>query len=209
MRCNRWTSAIVGVACAALVTVTLSTGVNAAETARKAQKSYGMMHTPVKGEATRSAPKQETVTLEIRGANSAEDARMLSSTLTAHQVKAPLEASQGKPCRVTATIDPQTDLGALGQAILSTRTPDKAKESPALDLVVFGNFDRDSAKKAAEALAKIKGIDAKVSTANIPAGEYNIRVSGGAKVTANQIHHALQNAGVWTQFTRNSSARRS
>jgi hypothetical protein len=202
-----WISAVAGVACAALAVVAQS-NVASAQTVEKPHRSYNMPHTPAHN-ANQTSPKQETVTLEIRGATSPEGARMLSSALTAHQVDASLQAMQGKPCRVTAMIDPQTDLGALGQAIRTTSTPDKAQSPPSLDLVVYGKFDKSTAKKAAEALSKIKGVDAKDSNADLTSGEFNIRVIGGAKVTANQIHRALQSAGVWTQFTRTTSDRRS
>jgi hypothetical protein len=210
MKGTTWMTAVVGIACVALAAVTLST----APAAEQAQNTYrapahNAMHRPMTHTSMQTMPKKEMVTLEIRGANSAAGARLLGSTLTAHQVNAAVQASQGKPYRVTATIDPKTDLGAAGQAIMTTSTPDRALTPPSLDLVVFGKFDKASAKKASEALAKIKGIDAKDSNANISAGELNIRVNGGAKVTADQIHRALQEAGVWTQFTRNSSARRS
>ena len=208
MRIRKWMTAVVGVACAALATLALSNVVSAQQV-EKAHKPYHMMHKPEVRNTSERSPRMETVTLEIRGANTKESARMLASALTAHQVNAPLEKSTGKPVRVTAAIDPQTDLGAIGEAVRTTRTPDKAQAPPSLDLVLFGKFDQATVKKAADALAKIKGIDAKDSTANISGGEYTIRVQGGAKVTANQIHRALESAGVWTQFTRTSSARKS
>jgi hypothetical protein len=207
-RTRRMTT-VVGVACATLATLATSNAVWAQQTTQtqRPRKTYSMPHAP-QHNPQQSATKQETVTLEIHGANSPECARMLSSALAAHQIDASLQASQGQPTRVTTEIDPQTDLGAVGKAIMTTSTPDKAKSPPSLDLVLFGKFDKATAKKAADALAKVKGVDAKDSNANIATGEFNVRVDGGAKVTANQIHRALQSAGVWTQFTRNGSARR-
>lgn len=202
----------VAVACAALATLAMSTAAWAQQTTQSQQtqrprRSYNMLHTP-QHDAQQSKAKLETVTLEIHGANSPEAARMLSSALSAHQIDASLQASQGQPCRANSEIDPQTDLGAVGKAIMTTSTPDKAKSPPSLDLVLFGKFDKASVKKATDALAKLKGVDVKDSNANIATGEFNVRINGGAKVTANEIHRALQSAGVWTQFTRNGSARR-
>jgi hypothetical protein len=211
MNGKRSVSMFVGVAGAALAMSAITSAALAQtnQTTQRPHRSYNMMHAPQhNAQQSSQAQKQETVTLEIRGADSPEGARLLSSALTAHQVDASLQAAQGRPCRVTAEIDPQTDLGAIGKAVMTTNTPDRAQTPPSLDLVVFGRFDKASVKKASDALAKLKGVDAKASNANTSAGEYNIRIDGGAKITANQIRHTLQSAGVWTQFTRNGSARR-
>jgi hypothetical protein len=98
-------------------------------------------------------------------------------------------------------------LGACGAAVMKANTPDKANDPPSLDLVVFGKFDQATAKKATDALAKIKGVDARKSSVNESKGELNVRIDGGSKVTANQIQRALQDAGVWTQFSQNHSTK--
>lgn len=166
------------------------------------------MQGPANHVGMRSKTQKEQVTLDIRGADTPEGARLLGNTLSAHQIDAPLQATQGKPCRITASIDPQTDLGAIGLAVMSTNTPDNVAAPPSLDLVLFGKFDAATAKKATQALAKMKGVDATGTNADLKTGELNIRVRGGAKVTADQIHRALQSAGVGTQFTRSNTTQR-
>lgn len=152
---------------------------------------------------------QETVTLVIRGANSLDDAKLLGWTLTAHQIQTDVSESKDGMFRTTTSISPRTDLGAAGQAILKTQTANMSKSPPSLDLVLFGKFDQSAAKKAVEALDKIKGVDAKDSVADPASGEINVRIQGGAKVTADQVRHALRDAGITTQFTRHGTTRQS
>jgi hypothetical protein len=170
---------------------------------RTATQQQGAMRSETLQDTNQTnAPQQETVTLDVRGAASRDDAQLLGWTLTVHQIKAAVQKSQDKPFRITTAIDPHTDLGAVGRAVAATKTADKAQAPPSLDLVLFGKLDSKSAKQASEALAKIKGVDAKDSTADTKAGEINVRIEGGAKLTADQIRRALHDAGVTTQFTR-------
>jgi hypothetical protein len=204
MNGKHWRTAI-----AALAIVSVATAAMAADQ----QKSYPQKTTNTYGQAAGShssmnmAPRKETVTLAIYGAGSADAARMLTNTLTTHGIRATVATSQNKPAIVEAPIESNSDLGALGKAVMDTNTPSKAQQPPSLDLVLYGHFDSVMAKKATDALAKIQGVDPHNSSANEAAGELRIRIVGGANVTADQIHRALQQAGVWAQFTQNSSAR--
>ncbi|MGE3241776.1 MAG: hypothetical protein AB7G28_19510 [Pirellulales bacterium] len=159
--------------------------------------------------ANQEKANQETVTLVIRGASSLDDAKLLGWTLTAHQIQTAVSESKEGMFRTTTAISPRTDLGAAGQAISKTQTANKSKSPPSLDLVLFGKFDQAAAKKATEVLNKVKGVDAKDSVADPSSGEINVRIQGGAKVTADQVRHALRDAGITTQFTRNGAMRQS
>ena len=162
------------------------------------------------GESHRSKEmnqEKERVTFAIRGADSAECARMLSSTLREHGIQASVGQSQNKPSMVEVSINPKENLGALGKAISETNTPGKASQPPSLDLVLYGNFDSVNANKAITELGKIKGVDARSSLASEANGQLWVRINGSANVSAHDIHHALQQAGVQTQFTQSKSSR--
>jgi hypothetical protein len=203
MNARFWSTALAGCACVALATAAMAAP---PQNATKSKEHPARHHVAAKT-AAKSSAKKELVTFEIRGADTAKDARMLSDALNAQHVKTTVLTSQGKPYRMTAAIEPTTDLGACGAAVMKANTPEKAKDPPSLDLVVFGKFDQASAKKATDALAKIKGIDARKSSVNESKGELNVRIDGGSKVTANQIQRALQDAGVWTQFSQNHTTK--
>jgi hypothetical protein len=113
-----------------------------------------------------------------------------------------VSASTAKPFRLVAEVDAKADLGACGEAIMKAQTPHHEKVAPELDLVMFAELDKASAEKTMEALAKIKGIDAKHSTADVKTGEISIRLTtGGDKVTAEHLHKTLHDAGVVSSFT--------
>ncbi len=151
--------------------------------------------------------QKETITLEIRGANSHDDAHLLCWTLMARRVSAEVEESPNQAYRITAAIDPGTDLGAAGEAVLHARTADNTASPPSLSLVLFGNFDPPAAQRVTDALGKIAGVDAKDSSVLPAKREITVRIPGGAKVTADQIRKALHDAGVDARFTRNEMIR--
>jgi hypothetical protein len=152
----------------------------------------------------------ETITLVIHGAETPESAKALGDALASHNVNAPIEASKDSPVRTTASIDRTTDLGPVGQAVTSTSTPNsKSATRPSLDLVLFAKLDKDAAKKFGEALAKVKGVDASNSKLDAATGELSVRIVGGSKVTADQIHRALNQAGIAAQLSKPTNARTS
>jgi hypothetical protein len=205
MKWNYWKTAVVGMACVALATSAI-----AAQQRRMYEpKTPRAYQSPASQMSMHSNAKKETVTLEIRGADCAKDAETLDAALVSHRITAKLQPSTLEPSRVTTSIDPNMDLGPVGQAVMKAGTQDRAKYPPSLDLVLFGKFDSATAKKATNALTRIKGVDARNSSANEMTGELNIRINGGAKVTAAEIHRALQQAGVWVQFARTNTARTS
>jgi hypothetical protein len=153
--------------------------------------------------------KLETVTFDIHGASDMKSAQTLDSALASRHLNAKVESSPDKPYRLTAKIRPNMDLGAVGQAVRDANTLEKTKNPPSLDLVLFGKLDQSASEKAMGVLAKIKGVDVKDSKIDTSAGEIQVRISGGAKLTADQIHRALLDAGVWTEYTRSNASRTS
>jgi hypothetical protein len=201
MNAKHWRTALAGLVCSALATVAW---------AAPPQTTQKPAYQPVQRQAARQAAtkptvKKEMVTLEIRGADCQKDAASLDAALAMHAIRAKLQPSTEKPNQVEVSINRNMDLGAVGEAVMKTNTQDKAKYPPSLDLVLYGKFDKDSAKKATEALAKVKGVDAQNSSANISAGELNIRLNGRAKVSANQLYRAHHDAGIQTQFVRHNA----
>jgi hypothetical protein len=58
-------------------------------------------------------------------------------------------------------------------------------------------LDKDSAKKAVDAVSKVKGVDSKETKADEKKGEIVVRISGGEKLTASTLVDALKkDAGV-------------
>lgn len=98
--------------------------------------------------------------------------------------------------RVNATAADDADLGSAADKVGGAETPHKGKAAPGLTLVLFAKFDKEAADKAVEALGKVKGVDAKGSSAKPDRGEIHVKFSGGDKVTAKDLLDALKEAGV-------------
>lgn len=152
------------------------------------------------------APAKEMITLEVRGSDCKDCASVLTKALSQHGVTATVQPMKGQPNRFTVTIDPNADLGACEQAIKAAQTDHKSTVEPQLNLVLFAKLDKDSIAKINQALAALKGVDAKNSMPLTTAGEINVRVVGGAKVTADQIRHALQGAGIMASFAKTATS---
>jgi copper chaperone CopZ len=94
-----------------------------------------------------------------------------------------------------ATVDidfTKTDLGAIAKSVAAADTPHKGDQAPAAFLVLDAkNLTEASAKKLPDALAKVKGVDAKMSKAEVKSKEIVIRLDdkGGAKL--DEIKKAL------------------
>jgi hypothetical protein len=151
---------------------------------------------PASAPATKAKEHMEKITLDVRGAENAGSAKVLTDALSTHGVKATLHPSKDQPVRVATEVNPTTDLGAAAKAVAEAKMPEKSKAAPALDLVLFGKFDKDAAKKATTALEKIKGVDAKHSMTEVNKGEISVRLVGGSQVTADEIIRAFQAAGI-------------
>jgi hypothetical protein len=155
---------------------------------------------------TKSPMAREWVTFDVRGAESAEAARLLSNTLETQGLRASIRESQGKPYRLAVDIDRSLDLGAIGKAVMSANTPQKAQSAPSLDLVFFAPFTNETAQKATQKLASIQGVDARNSHVDVRKGELTVRLAGGHPVTADEIHNALRGTGINVRFTKQTMA---
>ena len=69
-------------------------------------------------------------------------------------------------------------------------------------MVVFAKLDETSAKKAEEALGKVKGIDAEGTKANVKQGEIAVKIVGGEKLTLGTILETLKDAGIEASAVR-------
>lgn len=157
---------------------------------------------------TKPSMARQWVTFDVRGAESDEAARLLANTLETQGLRASIRESKGKPYRLTVSIDRSLDLGAIGKAVMSANTPQKAQSAPSLDLVFFAPLTNENAQKATQKLASIQGVDAKNSRADVRKGELSVRIDGGQRVTADDIYNAIRGAGINAHFYKESTARR-
>jgi hypothetical protein len=87
----------------------------------------------------------------------------------------------------------------LGAAASKVEKKDKPHHDPAggLSLVLFAALDKDSAKKAVDALGKLKGVEKTGTKADEKKGEVVVRIAGGEKLTVATLVDALKkDAGV-------------
>jgi hypothetical protein len=63
-------------------------------------------------------------------------------------------------------------------------------------LVLFAKLDKDSAKKATDALGKVEGVSGKETKADAAKGEISIRLDGKGKLTSAKLIDALKKEGI-------------
>jgi copper chaperone CopZ len=91
----------------------------------------------------------------------------------------------------------KTDLGELAKAAAAAQTPHAAKGTPSATLVLTAaKVTDEQAGKVADALGKIKGVDAAKSKADPKTSEVRVKLDdkGGAKLA--DIKAALKDAGI-------------
>ncbi len=108
---------------------------------------------------------------------------------------------------VVGEISSDADLVKLATALNTTRTPHAKKAPPSIALVLFAKLDEASAAAALEALAKVKGVDSKGSTADVKEGQLSIKLqgidaSGGATLKVADLLQALKKAGIEASFSK-------
>ena len=103
---------------------------------------------------------------------------------------------------MVAEADENLDLGAAAKKVNSADTPHKDKVAPGLSVVLFAKLDKDSAKKAEEAVAKVKGVDKSGTKANADKGEITVKLAGTDKVTVADLTKALDGAGIKASITK-------
>jgi hypothetical protein len=104
-----------------------------------------------------------------------------------------------------ATIPADTDLGALSKEVGEANTPHRSIAPPGLAVVLFARLDEGTAKKAEEALAKVKGVNAKGTAADVKRGEISVQLTGDEKVTMDALLKSLKDAGIEASSARSSA----
>ncbi len=108
---------------------------------------------------------------------------------------------------VVGQIEADADLIKLATAVNKAKTPHGKKSPPGLALVVLAELDKESAAAALKALAKVKGVNRKGTTANVKKGQISIKLQGldgssGAKLKISDILTALKKAGIKCSLTK-------
>ena len=108
---------------------------------------------------------------------------------------------------VAGQIEADADLIAIATAVNRAKTPHGKKSPPGLSLVVFAELDKKSANVAVIALAAVKGVNSKGTTANVKKGQISIKLlgldgSGGAKLKISDILTALKKAGIEASLSK-------
>jgi len=92
------------------------------------------------------------------------------------------------------------DLGALAAKVEKAKKPHP--DPAALSLILFSKLDKDSVKKATEAIGKVKGVDKKGTKTDEKKGEIIVKFAGGEKITASALLDALKKDGVTATLTK-------
>jgi hypothetical protein len=92
----------------------------------------------------------------------------------------------------------------LGAAAAKVSKADKPHADPpgGLAVVLFAKLDKDSAKKAEDAVETVKGVDKAGTKADAEKGEVIVKLTGSDKVTINDLVKALDGAGVKASTTK-------
>jgi len=143
------------------------------------------------------AADSQKLTLDVTGVECGGCSKALTTALgeSGLKVEGALAPAKGKASRVTATASGDVDLGAAAAKLDKQKKP-HADPHGGLSLVLFAKLDDASAKKAEEALGKVKGLDGKHTKADAKKGEIAARITGGGKVTPAALVEALKGAGV-------------
>jgi hypothetical protein len=149
---------------------------------------------------------KDRVMLEVAGPTDSAAAAAFQKALAANGLQAKLQENKkgGKPLKVVAAVDSNTDLSPWGKAISSALPTKKGQSPPALELVMYAPLTKENASQVTTELEKIKGVDAKHSTVDTKKGALHVRISGTDKVTAADVTKALQSAGITAQAGRDA-----
>ena len=144
------------------------------------------------------------VTLEIAGPTDSQAAAAFHKAFAANGLSAKVQESKraASRCKLMGQIDKSTDLQPVEQGRRVGRADQEGQLPPAVELVIYAPLTKENSQQAIAQLEKIKGVDAKHSTADIKKGALRVRISGTDKVTAEDISKAVQTAGVPAANTR-------
>src|SRR5262249_34826740 len=108
------------------------------------------------------------------------------------EVKGKLKPAKEDPQTIKVDIDTtKADVGEIGKAIATTDTPHKAKVAPAAAVVVpVKGITKDASAKGGKAPTKVKGVDAKASSAGEGEAIVALSADGGAHLA--DIRKALK-----------------
>jgi outer membrane receptor for ferrienterochelin and colicin len=116
-----------------------------------------------------------------------------------------IKPNKTEPTRVEATAaSSDVDLGAVAAKLQKAKKPHP--DPAALTLILFSKLDKDSAKKATDALQKVKGVDKAATKADEKKGEIAVRIAGGEKVTPATLVASLKDAGVTAHTSKEEAA---
>lgn len=151
----------------------------------------------------------ERITLNIDGVQCAGCAKVLTSTLgeCGFKIADTLTPNKDGPVQVQATCQGECDLAACSAQVKEAKTPHRAQSPPSVALVLFSKLDEKSAQDALTACRKIKGVDGAACKADPKTGEIQVKISGGQKITPQQITQALSEAGIQAHLTKGTSAK--
>lgn len=152
------------------------------------------------------SPAGEKITLNVEGAECDTCVHMLTTVLQdcKLQIASKFEPNPDGPTQVVVSCPAGCDLSACASKVAECKTPHRHESPPRLCLVMFAKLDEMSAKEAVSACRKLKGVDGAACKADIPKGEIHVKLTGGQKVTPEQLIQAFRESGVQVQLTRNS-----
>jgi hypothetical protein len=146
--------------------------------------------------------QKQSVTLAIGGAEDSQSAQLLTKALQQEGLRATVREQKNQPCELTTPLARNADLSAASKAVMNANTSQKASYPPSFDFVLFAPLTKDSAKQAMDKLRTLKGVDAQNSRANVGKGELWVRINGAARITPDDIHNAIQAAGIDAHFVK-------
>ena len=150
------------------------------------------------------------VRLHVSGAYCQGCAGVLTEVLSQSGVKnaSKVPANRGRGhVIVLGELDGDFDLSTLATAIGGAETPHKKQAPPGVALEVVASLNEKSAESALAALAEIKGVDAKASTADVETGVISIKLSGDEKLTVDDVLSALEKADIDAQIVTEPAAK--
>jgi hypothetical protein len=184
------------------VCLVLSTAVVAAPASGENAIKSGPFKTP--REAKLAANMQQVI-FEIAGADNSQ-AAAIEKSLADNKLKARLHEdkgkAKGKPLRLIAEVERDSDISPWVKAVAAVGPKNAGEPAPSLLLVVYSQINRESGTQALAHLDKLKGVDAKYSTADVRMGELRVRLAGNEPVTVDEISGAVEEAGLVGHFTR-------
>lgn len=157
-------------------------------------------------QATTADGNKQKLTFVVAGAD-ATQAAAINKALADSGLEAKVREGKGKDkgkdkgMHLTADVERSADLSPLSKAVSESGGTTKGEAAPKLQLVVYARINKESGTQAIAELEKLKGIDAKHSTADVKKGELHLQLTG-EPVTAEEISSTIQSAGVVGQFTK-------